>query len=135
MVLTSRPHCVTSLNETVTGRKYHYPLCLSSPSPLFLAALDLINWLVHVSRQQRERIRYAGIQLSKNKKGIFQPIHLFPHLKAKTQPFFKKIFLIFLYFICLPKKSPLILVKNHKKSEVTFLRLRYYLAVAMNQQR
>ena len=39
-----------------------------------------------------------------------------------------------MYFICLPKKSPLILVKNHKKSEVTFLRLRYYLAVAMNQQ-
>ena len=37
-----------------------------------ISVIHLINWLIHVSRQQREPIRYAGIQLSKNKKGEYK---------------------------------------------------------------
>ena len=61
---------------------------------------------------------------------IFQPIHLFPYLKAKSQPFFKKNFLIFLF----NQKIVPDLSENHKKSGAIFLRSRYCLTVAMNPQ-
>ena len=50
----------------------------------------------------------------KEQEGYFSTHPLVSSLKGKNTTIFKKNFLIFLFFIRLTKKSPLILVKNHK---------------------
>lgn len=60
--------------QAVTGRKYHYPLCLSSPSlnmpfnvwDLKIYKICSLMWLVR-SEQQKESIWCADIQFSKSK--------------------------------------------------------------------
>lgn len=87
-----------------TGRKYHYPICLSSPS-LYLpykvrvlksflgvcsCSLSILNSrrkvsdvLIFYFQRTMPALFLASIE---NRQKRNNPFHLFPHLKAKTHP-------------------------------------------------
>ena len=49
-ISVGRPHCVIPVRGAVTGRKYHCPLCLSSPPPEAIRVL-LIGWVARPSKR------------------------------------------------------------------------------------